>query len=141
MKPLLIPEFEVSDIEFTKNIYINIFDFEVDYHRAEEKFAYMTRGGIHIMLEEVTGPGRRFHHAPLKRPFGRGLNFQIEIDNVDEVYKKVQASNLEIHIPIEERWYRKNDTELGNRQFCVFDPDGYLLRFFTNIGERETEQS
>lgn len=134
--PLLVPEFEVSNINLTKQIYVDVFGFEVDFERPEEKFAYMTRGDIHIMLEETTGPGRRFHQSALEYPFGRGLNFQIQIDDVDAVYNRVQKSNLKIHIPIEERWYRKDKVELGNRQFVVFDPDGYLLRFFTDIGER-----
>lgn len=134
--PLLIPEFEVSDLDRTKDIYISIFGFQIRYERPEERFAYMERGSIHIMLEEVTGPGRRFHHAELEYPYGRGINFQIEIKDVDAVYARVQKSNLKIHIPLEERWYRKDSVELGNRQFVVFDPDGYLLRFFTDIGER-----
>lgn len=94
------------------------------------------KGDAHIMLEELTGPGRRFTHAPLELPFGRGINFQIQINDVDDVYKLVQESNLIVHVPIEDRWYRKDDIEEGNRQFCVFDPDGYLLRFFTDLGKR-----
>ena len=35
-----------------------------------------------------------------------------------------------------ERWYRKNGAEVGNRQFVVADPDGYLLRFFEDLGSR-----
>ena len=37
---------------------------------------------------------------------------------------------------MEEKWYRKNDTEVGNKQFLVQDPDGYILRFFQNLGMR-----
>lgn len=134
--PAIVPEFEVSDLDITKEIYINIFGFIVDFERPEERFAYMVKGDAHIMLEELTGPGRRFHAAELEYPFGRGINFQIEINDVDEVYERVKKSNLKVHIPIEERWYRMNDVELGNRQFVVFDPDGYMLRFFADIGER-----
>jgi hypothetical protein len=39
-------------------------------------------------------------------------------------------------IPIEERWYRRDQMETGNRQFVVADPDGYLLRFFSDLGRR-----
>jgi len=134
--PKLIPEFEVSDLDKTKQIYIDIFGFDVGYERPEEKFAYMQRGSIHIMLEEATGPGRRFHNVSLEYPFGRGLNFQIEIDDVEAVYQRVQESDLKINLPLEEKWYRKDKNEVGNQQFVVFDPDGYLLRFFTDLGER-----
>jgi hypothetical protein len=36
-----------------------------------------------------------------------------------------------------EKWYRAGDRELGQRQFLVQDPDGYLLRFCQDLGERE----
>ncbi|HZY49930.1 MAG TPA: VOC family protein, partial [Devosia sp.] len=32
-------------------------------------------------------------------------------------------------LPLETRSYRVGDTEQSQRQFCVQDPDGYLLRF------------
>lgn len=134
--PAIVPEFEVSDLDASRRIYTEVFGFKVDYERPEDRFVYLVKGNAHLMLEELTGPGRRFTHAPLERPFGRGINFQIEINDVDDVYKRVEDSDLIIHIPIEERWYRKDEVELGNRQFCVFDPDGYLLRFFTDIGDR-----
>ena len=38
---------------------------------------------------------------------------------------------------MEEKWYRKNDKEVGHKQFLVQDPDGYLLRFFQDLGIRE----
>jgi hypothetical protein len=41
-----------------------------------------------------------------------------------------------LFVPLEERWYRRDDVLLGNRQFLVQDPDGYLLRFFEDLGER-----
>ena len=46
------------------------------------------------------------------------------------------AAGLEPQLPLEGRWYRRGAGEVGNRQFAVADPDGYLLRFFTDLGER-----
>ena len=37
---------------------------------------------------------------------------------------------------MEERWYRVGAEARGNRQFWVQDPDGYLLRFFQDLGLR-----
>jgi catechol 2,3-dioxygenase-like lactoylglutathione lyase family enzyme len=88
------------------------------------------------MLEEAAGSGRRFHAAPLKHPYGRGVNFQIEVPDIDALHLAVQRAGLSIVIPIEERWYRQNEIEYGNRQFVVADPDGYLLRFFGSLGQR-----
>ena len=90
------------------------------------------------MLEEAGGPGRRFHAAPLEFPLGRGMNLQIKVADVDALYADVRRSGLIIHIPLEERWYRQDqaEAEAGNRQFVVADPDGYLLRFFSDLGRR-----
>lgn len=88
------------------------------------------------MLEEAAGPGRRFRTAPLEHPFGRGVNFQIEVANVDALHGRVTAAGLALVIPLEERWYRHDAREHGNRQFLVADPDGYLLRFFSDLGSR-----
>jgi hypothetical protein len=43
---------------------------------------------------------------------------------------------MKIIVPIEDKWYRKGNSEVGNRQFVVADPDGYILRPCTELGER-----
>ena len=53
------------------------------------------------MVEEATGPGRRFHVAPLEHPFARGVNFQIETSDVDALYADVRRSDLTICRPLE----------------------------------------
>jgi len=35
-----------------------------------------------------------------------------------------------------EAWYRVGDQEVGQREFLVQDPDGYLLRFVERLGMR-----
>jgi hypothetical protein len=37
---------------------------------------------------------------------------------------------------MEVKWYRTGDFLSCNRQFVVVDPDGYLLRFYTDLGKR-----
>jgi catechol 2,3-dioxygenase-like lactoylglutathione lyase family enzyme len=134
--PSLIPELDVSDLDRSLTVYLEVLGFRCHVRRPEERFAYLIREGAHLMLEEARGPGRRFHTAPLEYPFGRGVNLQIEVSNVDALYANVQKSDMTILIPLEERWYRHDQMELGNRQFVMADPDGYLLRFFSNLGER-----
>ena len=54
-------------------------------------------------------------------------------------YERVCAVQAQVLIPLEERWYRQQQTENGNRQFVVVDPDRYLLRFYTYLGKRAVE--
>ena len=90
------------------------------------------------MLEEAAGPGRRFRTAALDYPYGRGINLQIEVTDVDSLFASVQRAKLSVVIPLEERWYRQELTEVGNKQFVMADPDGCLLRFFRDLGRRRT---
>jgi catechol 2,3-dioxygenase-like lactoylglutathione lyase family enzyme len=136
MRAKLTPELEVENLERSLAFYIMLIGFRTVYERPEERFAFIDRDGASLMLEEAAGPGRRFHATPLERPFGRGVNFQIEVADVDALYRAVLEDGGAPLLALEERWYRRDEIELGNRQFVVADPDGYLLRFFTDMGER-----
>jgi catechol 2,3-dioxygenase-like lactoylglutathione lyase family enzyme len=135
--PPLIPELDVIDLDRSLAIYVDVFGFSIHLQRPEERFAYLIREKAHLMLEEAAGPGRRFRTAPLDYPLGRGINLQIAVSNVDELYDAVQRSGLVVHIPLEVRWYRHEQREVGNRQFVVIDTDGYLLRFVGLLGWRK----
>jgi catechol 2,3-dioxygenase-like lactoylglutathione lyase family enzyme len=136
MTATLIPELEVEDLDRSLAFYTAVLGWTVLYARPEERFAFLELERSNLMLEEAAGPGRRFHTAPLEHPFGRGVNFQIQVANADGLYARVLAAQSHVVLPMEERWYRRDDHEVGNRQFVVADPDGYVLRFFTDLGRR-----
>ena len=136
MQPRLVPELDVTDLDVSLAFYTETVGAVILFARPEDRFVYLDLEGAHLMLEEGAGPGRRFRTAFLERPFGRGVNFQIQIADVQPLYERVQRAGNQIVIPLEETWYRRDTVELGNRQFVVADPDGYLLRFFTDMGER-----
>ena len=64
----------------------------------------------------------------------------IDVADIDRLHTRVQAAGLTIVIPLEDRWYRRNEIETGHRQFVVADPDGYLLRFSTYLGRRAASE-
>lgn len=136
--PALVPELDVRELSATLAIYRDVFGFEVLATRPEEAFAYLALGSAHLMVQAAAGPGRRFRTAQLDRPFGRGINLQIRVADVIALFGKVSQAQLTIVAALEERWYRQNDAIRGNRQFVVADPDGYLLRFYEDIGSRLT---
>ena len=139
--PRLVPELDVADLDCSLAAYTTVLGFRCHASRPEERFAYLIREGVHLMLEEAAGPGRRFHTARLEHPFGRGINLQIRVADVDALHADVQRSSLGVVIPLEQRWYRQGRTEAGHRQFVVADPDGYLLRFFSFLGRRAVRKS
>jgi catechol 2,3-dioxygenase-like lactoylglutathione lyase family enzyme len=132
----LVPELDVSDLDRSLSFYVEALGFQVRYRRDEERFAYLKREGAELMLEEAAGPGRRFRTAPLEPPFGRGVNFQIRVDDAAALLVDALAAGVQIVLDLEDRWYRRDHDEVGNRQFVVADPDGYLLRFFEDLGSR-----
>ncbi len=133
----LVPELGVSDWETSRAFYCDLIGFEVAYERPEEGFSYLTLGEAQLMIDQI-GIGRTFEidEAPLERPFGRGLNLQIRVASVDDILTRLAAAGVALPLPLEEKWYRRDDHEVGNRQFVVADPDGYLLRLFEDLGVR-----
>jgi catechol 2,3-dioxygenase-like lactoylglutathione lyase family enzyme len=140
MKPIgLVPEFLVTDLKKSLNFYVGLLGFTVLYSR-EEKFVYIKKDNAEIMLEQI-GIGRNWVTKDLEYPLGRGTNFQIEVEDVDLLHKILSKNSIPIFLQMEEKWYRKNNLEVGNRQFCVQDPDGYLLRFYKDLGEKNVQDS
>jgi catechol 2,3-dioxygenase-like lactoylglutathione lyase family enzyme len=132
----LVPEFYCSDFLQSLKFYTEILGFKVRYARIEERFAYLERENAELMIEQTINPARTFITGELAHPYGRGMNLQITVSDVDSLYANVQSANCSIFLPLEDKWYRADNLELGNRQFVVSDPDGYLLRFAQQLGER-----
>jgi len=136
----LVPELYCTNIKASVVFYTEILGFKILYQREETTFAMLERQGAQVMLDEyVPGSPRSWIAGPLEAPFGRGMNLDIRTDDVDELYQKVKASGAKIFLPIEDKWYRADDIDLGSRQFVVLDPDGYLLRFSGSLGTRPTQ--
>ena len=130
-----IPELSVSNLENSLIFYTTL-GFKVEYERPENRFVFLSMGDIQFMLQELSD-NDKWNLAPLTYPFGNGINFQLEVDSVDKIYFKLKEQNYPIAFDIEENWYRQDDKLLGNKEFLVQDPDGYLLRFSEDLGEKE----
>lgn len=130
-----IPELSVSNLANSLKFYKTA-GFKIEYERPENKFVFLSLGEIQFMLQEISDKDK-WQIAPLTYPFGNGINFQLEVSNLDEIYNNFKNSNYKIIFDIEENWYRQDDKLLGNKEFLIQDPDGYLLRFSEDLGEKE----
>ena len=132
----LVPEFVVSDLAASLRFWCELCGFALVYDRPEDGFAYLDRAGCQVMLEHGTAPGRHWLTGPLEQPFGRGVNFQITVAEVEPLLAKLQAAGWPLFLSLEEKWSRAGAQEAGVRQFLGQDPDGYLLRFSQSVGLR-----
>ena len=106
----------------------NIFDMkkEVEKYKEENKFVFVALEDNQMMLEQING---HWNTGKLEYPFGRGINFEMSVSDVDSIYKRIIEAGINPFVEMESVTYRTGESELTQKQFLVLDPDGYLLRF------------
>lgn len=130
--PALVPELTVTDLEASLRFYRDVLGFTVRYERSAEGFAYLFLGTADLMLHQL-GLGRDWITGPLSQPFGRGITIGIEIKRIDPIRSRLEEAGVALYQPIETRFYKTGLGEVIQKQLCVQDPDGYLLRFFERL--------
>lgn len=139
MKPnQLTPELAVRDIHKSLSFYCGTLGFKVEYQRPEEGFALVSLNTAQLMLDQIN-IGRTFGKNLQDRTLGLGLNIQIYVDEPHLLHMLGALKEREhpLFLPLEKKWYRQDDVALGQKQFVVADPDGYLLRFAVKLIGRE----
>ena len=136
----LVPELYVSDMQKSLQFYCNIVGFAVEFERPEDRFAYLSFHGSHIMLEQDTPGASPWKVEPIDHPRGRGLNLSIQCPDAESLARRIVDAGLSLRKPVEEKWYRNHDLYHGERNFLVLDPDGYLLRFTQSLGMKSKDQ-
>lgn len=121
----LIPELSVTDIEVSKEFYKSL-GFHIVYERKETKFAFIELDGNQLMIEELND---NWDVGPLERPFGRGINISMSVDNVEEMFNNLKEKGIKFFLELEVHSYRVDDKVYQDKEFLIQDPDGYLLRF------------
>ena len=126
----LIPELSVSDIEKSVFFYTRVLPFTVEYGRKADKFAFLSYGDAQLMIEQIND---NWNVGALVRPFGRGVNFQIETNDIDAIQQSLIKHGFTPFKDVFESAYTSNDTVFRQKEMLVCDPDGYLLRFSQDL--------
>ena len=134
-EPALVPELLVADLDQSIRFWCDLCGFVIGYSRWDERFAYITLGSAHVMLEQV-GAGRNWVTGSLERPLGRGVNLQITVPDIRDLVTAFTSAGVELFLQPETKSYHVEDEHVGVRQFLVQDPDGYLVRFQSSVGRR-----
>ena len=134
----LVPEFMVTDFARSLAFYVETIGFTVLYDRPATGFAYLSLGSAEIMIERQSD---FWQTAEPAYPYGRGVSFQIEVPALAPILARLEQAGIDLFRPVEEAWYRVGDIYAGNRQFLVLDPDGFVLRFYEDLGENSAPSS
>lgn len=128
----LIPELYTADFDRSIKFYTAL-GFRIEYQREKPRFAFLSFQGSQIMIQDIEP---ELITEKLKYPYGRGINFQIETDNVEKIIRLLSKNAYPLKRGIKDNWYRENNIMHGCREILVMDPDGYLLRFSEGIGQK-----
>lgn len=79
-----------------------------------------------MMLEEING---HWDTGKLEHPLGRGMNFQIETEDIQPIIDRLTKQNIRFFREPVVNEYKTSDTTFVQKEFLVQDLDGYLLRF------------
>jgi catechol 2,3-dioxygenase-like lactoylglutathione lyase family enzyme len=131
----LVPELFCADLRASLAFYRDLLGFARLYGRDDPPFACLEREGAQLMLEQLEAESS-WLTGRLDRPFGRGLNLQIETADLAPLLDALARASWPLYRAREGAWYRVDDRLEGQRQFLVQDPDGYLLRFCQSLGAR-----
>jgi len=136
-RPALVPELYVSDLVASLEFYVDLLGFRIEYERREERFAALSLGRAHLMLEQVPGlegatpeefRGGKWLSADLAKPFGRGVNLEIEVSDIQSFDSRIAERGYPLLLELHEKAYRVGSEDRVVKQLLIADPDGYLVR-------------
>ncbi|MBC8951446.1 hypothetical protein Xenpb_00081 [Xenorhabdus sp. PB62.4] len=133
----MVPELTVTDFPVSLDFYQRILGFEILIQREDPDFVYLGLDKAQLMLEAFHNSG--WNTGELSKPLGRGINLQIEVDDITPILISLETNGITLFRPLKDNYYYIGDTQVCQREFLVQDPDGYLLRFSQYIGNKEDQ--
>jgi hypothetical protein len=123
----LIPELSVSNLSHSLMFY-QLLGFTIEFERVEDHFAFIAYQGSQLMLEQDSDDN--WATATTQYPRGRGVNFEIETDEIEHLVSIAHIHSLPLFREPQTKVYRTTDGASDTvKEFLIQDPDGYLLRF------------
>ncbi len=133
----MVPELYVSDFSVSLEFYTQILGFDVLYARHDPNFVYLEQEELQLMLLQTD---KNWLGSVLEPPYGRGVNLQMELSDIQPIYERLLANGTTMQRDIKDVWREAGEISTGQREFYVQDPDGYLLRFCQPLGDKPLER-
>jgi catechol 2,3-dioxygenase-like lactoylglutathione lyase family enzyme len=115
------PVIMTQNVQKSSDFYRKYFDFETAFDAGWYISLKHPKGQELAFIDSLheTIPSEYQHQAT-------GFILNIEVDNVDDVYKKLVKEDLNILAPLE-------TNEYGQRHFIISDPDNILVDIITMV--------
>jgi catechol 2,3-dioxygenase-like lactoylglutathione lyase family enzyme len=125
----LVTEIVVRNIRDSVAFYIRL-GFEL--LRDGGDFVELTWEGHRLFLAELSA-FRDAHNAAVETPPFPLANVRVMVPDVDECWKLANEIGARIIIPLADRYY-------GLRDFTIADPDGFGVRFASELQRRDSDR-
>lgn len=136
----LVPELWCSSFDESLRFYTEVLGFTVTQRRDNDYHAYLELSDAQLMLAHWEQDGT-WEPAALEKPYGRGVNLFILVDDVRAIYDSVLSAGIKPFVALHTTWYWRTDRMDERTEFGVLDPDGYLLRISQVESYRSIAQS
>jgi catechol 2,3-dioxygenase-like lactoylglutathione lyase family enzyme len=121
----LVTEIVVRDIRRSTSFYRRL---GFSLLRDGGDFVELTWEDHRLFLAEVSAFQGIDHVDPSEAPRFPPANVRVMVPDVDEYWQLALESGAPVVVPIGDRYY-------GLRDFTIADPDGFGIRFATNLKE------
>jgi len=120
----LVIEIMVQDIQRSRRFYQSL-GFQL--LRDANDFVELTWEDHRLFLAELSAiHDRKIDETNLQRPGFPIANVRVMVTDVDAFWKVANEIGAEVVMPIADRYY-------GLRDFTILDPDGFGIRFASNL--------
>ncbi len=124
----LIPELYVLNFQKSLHFYTEVLGFKIEYSRENPQFAFLSYQNSQLMIQQEDD-NEIWHNGKPVYPYGRGINFQIETHETEQLINNLKKVNYPLKMDLKESSYKAGKDFYAYKEFMVMDPDGYLLRF------------
>jgi uncharacterized glyoxalase superfamily protein PhnB len=125
----LTPNLVVRDVAASMEFYCSVLDFQRGQTVPEQVpyiFGIVTNGPVEIFFNDQQAVAAD-HPLLGTRPVGGALTLYIEVQGIDELFKKVQEHGVKITMPMKQQFY-------GMKEFGMEDPEGWEITFAERMG-------
>ena len=100
----LVPEFWCSNFDESLHFYTKVVGFSLAQRRDDDLHAYLELGNTEIMIS-CWRQDRTWVPAPLEKPYGKSVNFQVITENLKTIYESALSVGIKPFVELHTNRY------------------------------------